>query len=90
MNYKKIWQKPPLCALPVVLILTACTASTPPASAPQQPLPAVLQTACPTPVNLPANNADAVFIALKQMYDLYGECAGKHIELIKAITKENL
>nr|DAI22404.1 MAG TPA: hypothetical protein [Caudoviricetes sp.] len=25
-------------------------------------------------------------VALKQMYDLYGVCAGLHIELIKAIT----
>ncbi|EFM87603.1 hypothetical protein appser11_10060 [Actinobacillus pleuropneumoniae serovar 11 str. 56153] len=39
---------------------------------------------------LPENNADAIFIALKQMYDLYGECAGKHFELIKTISKENL
>ncbi|AFI46427.1 hypothetical protein PMCN03_0352 [Pasteurella multocida subsp. multocida str. HB03] len=34
------------------------------------------------------NQSDAVFIALKQMYDLYGECAGRHIELINYIIRE--
>ena len=43
------------------------------------------------PPKLTGNNADAALLALKVMYDLYGECAGRHYELIRYMSdKERL
>lgn len=62
--------------------LTACSTSTPPISVPYKPLPAALLTPCPPPAALMNNHADAALIALKELYDQYGECAGRHLHLI--------
>lgn len=31
------------------------------------------------------NHADAALIALKELYDQYGECAGRHLHLINQL-----
>lgn len=51
------------------------------------PLPAALATQCPAPVEPMNNSADAMVIALKQMYDLYGLCAGRLVELVRYLQE---
>ncbi len=36
------------------------------------------------------NSADAVAVALKEMYDLYGLCAGRLTELVNYLEQEQL
>ncbi|WP_456088861.1 hypothetical protein [Pandoraea norimbergensis] len=54
--------------------------------APQPPLPAEYSTACPLPPAPASDAADDVALALKAMYDLYGVCAGRFIDLIDWVT----
>jgi len=44
-------------------------------------------TQCPPPSEPASNAADDVALALKQVYDEYGVCAGRHTELIEVIHK---
>ena len=37
---------------------------------------------CPPPAQVPLAEADAVLLALKEMYDQYGLCAWRHRRLI--------
>ena len=91
MNYKKYWQKPRQCVWVALLTLTACAPLKTVVSVPYPPLPAALAQPCDLPPKLTGNNADAALLALKVMYDLYGECAGRHYELIRYMSdKERL
>lgn len=86
MNYNSYWRKTPIAVAIAAILLTACGNSPKPALEQSKPLPAALTVPCQSLPPLPQNNSDAMVVALKQMYDLYGVCAGLHIELIKAIT----
>ncbi len=83
------------CALPLLSVLVVCSmtascaSSTPPASAPPKPLPAASAAQCPPPVDAADSSADAVAVALKDMYDLYGLCAGRHVELVNYIEENH-
>jgi hypothetical protein len=66
-----------------ILMMTSCSSSPPRVIVQTKPLPPVLATQCP-PVPAPINNScDATAIALKNLYDSYGLCAGRYAELIK-------
>lgn len=62
--------------------LASCAASRPPVSAPPRPLPVEYSAPCPPPAASPGNHADEVAVALKEMYDLYGLCAGRLVDLV--------
>jgi len=40
---------------------------------------------CPQPVAMMGGDADAALLALQAMYDLYGECGARLVELIDAV-----
>lgn len=40
---------------------------------------------CPPPLPLPGAKADDVLAALKDMYDLYGVCAGRFVDFLDYI-----
>ena len=65
-------------ALAVTSLMTACASSPRPIAALPKPLPAEFAVRCPQPPPPPAGTeVDPVLIALKDMYDLYGLCAGR-------------
>lgn len=76
------WRSLPILVLIACLMMSSCASSPPPVIVQQPPLPAVLLTPCPPPVAPDNAGADAVMIALAQMYNLYGQCAGRLVELI--------
>ena len=77
-----------ISALIVALMMTSCSSSPSRDSAQQQVLPAEYSVPCQTDLPAPADNsADATALTLKTMYDLYGTCAGRFIDLINWITK---
>jgi hypothetical protein len=51
-------------------------------SVPPKPLPAEYAVRCPIPPPAPAKEVDAVAVALKELYDLYGVCAGRMVNLL--------
>lgn len=65
-------------------LLTSCAASRPPASVLPRPLPAELSVRCQAPPPAPprSGEVDPVAVALKDMYDLYGICAGRMVDLL--------
>ena len=65
-------------------LLASCAASRPPASVLPRPLPAELSVRCPAPPPAPpgSGEVDPVAVALKDMYDLYGTCAGRLVDLL--------
>ena len=70
-------------ALAACLTLASCASSAPPATALPRPLPAEYTTRCPAPAPAPASpEVDPVAAALKDMYDLYGICAGRMVDLL--------
>ena len=70
-------------ALAVCFLLTSCASSPPPVSALPRPLPAEYTTRCPAPAPAPASpEVDTVAAALKDLYDLYGICAGRMVDLL--------
>lgn len=71
-----------LFALTACFLLTSCASSPPPVIALPPPLPAEYSTRCPAPPPVPIREADAVIAALKDMYDLYGLCAGRLTDLL--------
>lgn len=77
-----------MLVLPAALLLASCSSSKMPASAPPKPLPAALAQPCPLPVAAADNSADAAVVALKQLYDQYGTCAGLHWETVQHYQKE--
>ena len=78
--------------LPLALIacclLTSCSSSPRPAPRPPVPPPPVLPPAllvsCEAPVPIEGESCDAVAVTMKQLYDQYGECAGRLLELQRA------
>ena len=73
---------PLTAALAACFLLTSCASSPPPVSALPKPLPAEYRARCPAPPPLPPGpEVDPVAAALKDMYDLYGVCAGRVVDL---------
>ena len=70
-------------ALAVCLALTSCASWAPPATALPRPVPAEYAVSCPAPPAAPrTGEVDPVAAALKDMYDLYGLCAGRFADLL--------
>lgn len=80
--------KPLAAALVAALMTTSCATSQKLGTAPPQLLPAEYAHQCPDPVAPASNQADDTAIALKEMYDLYGICAGRLIDLVDWITRK--
>lgn len=74
-----------LPVLAAVLMMTACASSAPPVTALRQPLPAAALQLCPAPPMLGSAEVDEVAAALMDMYGLYGQCAGLHADLVRAL-----
>nr|DAN19455.1 MAG TPA: TRAF PROTEIN, TRAO PROTEIN, TRAN ADHESION, BACTERIAL SECRETION.5A [Caudoviricetes sp.] len=87
MNYSKPLRKTGIAVAIAAILLTACTNSPKPAPVQPKPLPPALAVPCQSLPPLPQNHSDAVLVALKQMYDLYGICAGLHVDLINYVQK---
>ncbi|WP_445082055.1 hypothetical protein [Yersinia pseudotuberculosis] len=60
----------------------------PPVTALPRPLPAALAVPCPPPVGMEDESMDAAAIALKQLYDQYGQCAGQLTELLQYVQEK--
>jgi hypothetical protein len=69
--------------LSVCCLLMSCSSSIPHESAPTPPQPAVLQVPCPALLPPADNSCDAIAVALKQLYDEYGLCAGRFLETLQ-------
>lgn len=70
-------------ALAACFLLTSCASSARPVNALPRPLPAEYTTRCPAPAPAPSGpEVDAVAVALKDLYDLYGICAGRMADLL--------
>lgn len=52
-------------------------------------LPAQLNVPCEIPAQRRNNTADALAEVLKELYDQYGQCSGRFIELLKYINEVN-
>ena len=74
-----------LLALAAVLMMTACASSAPPVTALRQPLPAAALQLCPAPPMPASAEVDEVAAVLMDMYGLYGQCAGLHADLVRAL-----
>ena len=73
----------PVSALAACLLMTSCASSVPLAIALPKPLPAEYRARCPQPPPAPPGlEVDPVAAALKDMYDLYGVCAGRLVDLV--------
>jgi hypothetical protein len=72
----------PTAALAACFLMASCASSPRPASAPPKPLPSEYAVRCPAPLALPVNQGDDVMLALKEMYDLYGICAGRFVDFL--------
>lgn len=55
---------------------------------PPRPLPAAYAVPCPAPIEPMNASADAIAVALKDMYDLYGLCAGRLHELVNYLEQD--
>ena len=82
--------RPPLLpALAAALMMTACASSAPPVTALQRPqaayLPAAALQLCPAPPPAPGPEVDDVAAALMDLYGVYGQCAGLHADLVRAV-----
>lgn len=53
-----------------------------------RPLPAVLAVPCPPPIEVMNSHADSIAVGLKEMYDLYGLCAGRLVDLVQYLEQE--
>lgn len=74
-------------AVIVAFQLTACGSWRTHANAPQGPLPEAARLPCPEPAAAASDHPDAVMMALKVMYDLYGACAGRYLDTVRLIEK---
>ena len=74
-----------LTVVVAALMTTACASSAPPVTALRQPLPAAALQLCPAPPMLGSAEVDEVAAALMDMYGLYGQCAGLHADLVRAL-----
>ena len=82
-----------LFQLMIVLVasmtLIACSTSTPPVSVQRKPLPAAYVVPCQPPASMMNEHVDAALIALKEMYDLYGECGGRLMDLVNYLEQHH-
>ena len=71
-------------ALAACFLLASCSSLRTPATAPHRPPPAAYSERCPAPPPAPpaSGEVDPVAAALKEMYDLYGLCAGRLVDLL--------
>lgn len=70
-------------ALAASFLLTSCASLPPPVTVLPKPLPAEYTARCPAPPAAPSGpEVDPVAAALKDMYDLYGICAGRQVDLL--------
>ena len=70
-------------ALAACFLLTSCASSPRPVTEPPKPLPAEYAVHCPTPPPIPpSDEVDNVAVLLKDLYDLYGICAGRVVDLL--------
>lgn len=83
----KRWKPQKISGLLASIALTSCGTSVTPVPAQPLPLPAALAVPCPQPVDMMNNHADSALVALKEMYDLYGQCGGRLVELINYLQK---
>lgn len=78
-----------LPALVAASTMTACASWAPPATGLQRPqaayLPAAALQLCPAPPPAPGPEVDDVATALMDLYGLYGQCAGLHADLVRAV-----
>ena len=85
------WPQRLTAALAVCLMLASCASSPRPGTVLPRPLPVVLPpehaARCPAPGMPPGQDADAVALALKDLYDLYGVCAGRLADLVDFIQQ---
>jgi len=72
----------PTAALAACFLTTSCASSPPPAIEPRRPLPADYAQLCPQPGPTPQRDPDAMAIALKELYDHYGICAGRLADIL--------
>lgn len=72
--------KTPSCVLLCAIATVSCTSSPPPDSGLSTPQPAVSTVPCSARIPYPTNDPNQCPVVLKQMYDLYGECAGLKYE----------
>lgn len=77
-----------LLVLVAASMMTACASSPLPVPPLPKPLPPEYVVPCPPPVEQPANDPDAVMVALKNLYDLYGTCAGRLVDLVGWLQKK--
>ncbi len=69
--------------LAVCSMTTSCAVSPPPSAALPKPRPAESSVRCPAPAPAPSGReVDPVAAALKDLYDLYGICAGRFADLL--------
>ena len=80
--------KPRLSVLAACLTLASCSNSIPPVLAPPRPLPAEYLVQCPPPAEVQGNIADAAAVALKEVYDQYGLCAGRLVGLVNYLQEK--
>ena len=71
-------------AMAACFLLASCASSPRPVTAPPRPLPAEYAVRCPAPAPAPpqTGEVDPVAAALKELYDLYGLCAGRLVDLL--------
>ena len=76
-------------ALIACCLMAACSSSPKHATELPQPLPAALLQTCPQPAPVPGSgDMDSLTLALKSMYDLYGDCAGQLADLVNWLERE--
>lgn len=76
-----------ICVLIACLMMVSCASSPPLVIEQTRPLPPALLIQCP-PLPPPENNScDAAALHIKDLYDAYGVCAGRLLELINAAQK---
>lgn len=78
-----------LPVLVAALMMTSCASSAPPVTGLLRPqaayLPAAALQLCPAPPPAPGPEVDDVAATLMDMYGLYGQCAGLHADLVRAV-----
>lgn len=74
-----------IAALCATLMMTACGSLEKPGTDLPPPLPAEYVVGCPEPPFPTSPGSDDNALTLKAMYDLYGICAGRFIDLVDLI-----
>ena len=91
--YVSCWPHSQVITMIACLMMTSCALSNKQEIMPyqQQPvvLPATMATPCEVPVPIRSNSGAAAIEALKVLYDQYGLCASKLVEIINYINEVN-